>query len=88
MASKDWQSQVKLGRSLNMESSFFRESTADSGQYDYLSLISEDGLYSFKTDLLFLQGFQNKTLSETSLPLEEIDNLIEEVQVDFNMVCL
>uniref|UniRef100_A0A8C1T9Z7 Synaptonemal complex protein 2-like n=1 Tax=Cyprinus carpio TaxID=7962 RepID=A0A8C1T9Z7_CYPCA len=53
MASKDWQSQVKLGRSLNMESSFFRESTADS-------------------------GFQNKTLSETSLPLEEIDNLIEE----------
>ncbi|KTF94481.1 hypothetical protein cypCar_00025065 [Cyprinus carpio] len=57
MASKDWQSQVKLGRSLNMESSFFRESTADS-------------------------GFQNKTLSETSLPLEEIDNLIEEHNLD------
>ncbi len=34
------------------------------------------------------QGFQNKTVSETSLPLEELDNLIEEVQVYFNVVCL
>ncbi|XP_016297332.1 synaptonemal complex protein 2-like [Sinocyclocheilus anshuiensis] len=57
LASEDWQSQVKLGRSLNMESSLFKESTADS-------------------------GFQNKTLSETSLPLEELDNLIEEHNLD------
>ncbi|XP_016398079.1 synaptonemal complex protein 2-like isoform X2 [Sinocyclocheilus rhinocerous] len=57
VASEDWQSQVKLGRSLNMESSLFKESTADS-------------------------GFQNKTLSETSLPLEELDNLIEEHNLD------
>ncbi|XP_058621196.1 synaptonemal complex protein 2-like isoform X3 [Onychostoma macrolepis] len=56
MASEDWQSQVKLGRSLNMDSSF-KESTADS-------------------------GFQNKTVSEISLPLEELDNLIEEHNLD------
>ncbi|XP_073686400.1 synaptonemal complex protein 2-like [Garra rufa] len=52
VASVDWQSQIKLGRSLNMESSLFKESTVDS-------------------------GFQ-KTVSETSLPLEELDHLIEE----------
>ncbi|KAL1248895.1 hypothetical protein QQF64_022213 [Cirrhinus molitorella] len=53
VASEDWQSQIKLGRSLNVESSLFKESTADS-------------------------GFQNKTVSETSLPLEDFDHLIEE----------
>ncbi|XP_059390555.1 synaptonemal complex protein 2-like [Carassius carassius] len=57
VTSEDWQSQVKLGRSLNMESSLFKESTADS-------------------------GFQNKTLSETSLPVEELDNIIEEHNLD------
>ncbi|KAK9953513.1 hypothetical protein ABG768_017500 [Culter alburnus] len=31
MASEDWQSQVKLGRSLNRESSLLKEATADSG---------------------------------------------------------
>ncbi|XP_067233806.1 synaptonemal complex protein 2-like [Chanodichthys erythropterus] len=53
MASEDWQSQVKLGRSLNRESSLLKEATADS-------------------------GFQNKSVSETSLQAEELDNVIEE----------
>ncbi|XP_026121037.1 synaptonemal complex protein 2-like isoform X1 [Carassius auratus] len=57
VTSENWQSQVKLGRSLDMESSLFKESTADS-------------------------GFQNKTLSETSLPLEELDNIMEEHNLD------
>ncbi|XP_051538997.1 synaptonemal complex protein 2-like isoform X2 [Myxocyprinus asiaticus] len=51
MKSDEWQPQVKLLRSLNIESSLF---TSDS-------------------------GFQDKTVvSETSLPVEEPDNLIEE----------
>ncbi|ROL51079.1 Synaptonemal complex protein 2-like [Anabarilius grahami] len=54
MASEDWQSQVKPGRSLNRESSLLKEATADS-------------------------GFQNKSVSETSLQAEELDNVIEEV---------
>ncbi|XP_051737825.1 synaptonemal complex protein 2-like isoform X2 [Ctenopharyngodon idella] len=53
MASEDWQSQVKLGRSVNIESSLLKETTADS-------------------------GFQNKSVSETSLQAEELDNVIEE----------
>ncbi|XP_048031261.1 synaptonemal complex protein 2-like isoform X2 [Megalobrama amblycephala] len=53
MASEDWQSQVKLRRSLNRESSLLKEATADS-------------------------GFQNKSVSETSLQAEELDNVIEE----------
>lgn len=72
-----------------MDSSF-KESTTDSGEYDYIRLISEDGLYWFKAPNLVppLQGFQNKTVSETSVPLEELDNIIEEVPVYFNVVCL
>ncbi|ROL51088.1 Synaptonemal complex protein 2-like [Anabarilius grahami] len=53
MASEDWQSQVKLGRSLNRESSLLKEAPADS-------------------------GFQNQSVSETSLQAEEIDNVIEQ----------
>ncbi|XDV47171.1 hypothetical protein PO909_016871 [Leuciscus waleckii] len=53
VASEDWQSQVKLGRSLNKELSLLKETTADS-------------------------GFQSKTVFETSLQAEELNNLIEE----------
>lgn len=34
--------------------------------------------------LVSFQGFQNKSVSETSLQAEELDNVIEEVQLDFS----
>lgn len=86
MASEDWDSQVKLGRSLNRESSLLKEATADSGQYDYISGQSQKIAYS-KVNVVTLvsfQGFQNKSVSETSLQAEEPDNVIEEVQLNFS----
>lgn len=49
-------------------------------------IASEDSLFWSKCPdiVVSFQGFQNKTVFETSLQADELNNLIEEVQLDFS----